>query len=273
MNTPDPNAKLKFDPKQYVLVDDRKSAVTIFAFAGGVGRFGGMPVFEFRNLLLKHGGSFNLVFIRDVWRVFYHLTPDRKPNGLDFFADLINQSIKELGSTYHVALGGCMGGSASLYFGARCGMNQVISFNPIFPLVQNVSPAAVMKDLMDVKTLAKNPGGFCTRAILLGALKRGLRRTARGVGWDHIVPMRDAYKPGGPYPRTTIFYPKFAPYEEREVQYFAQFPGAEIIGLPTVIHSTPRYLKKHGQLAAAITERVNRGLADAGVMVRPLAST
>ena len=116
----------------YMEIEDNGSPVTIFAIAGMAARIGMVPPMEFRKSLRESGGHFNVVFMRDLQRLYYHVTPEGKPGGLEFWRQKIEEVKTALGSTYCVSLGCSMGGGAALYFGAVAQMQQVLAFGPTF---------------------------------------------------------------------------------------------------------------------------------------------
>ena len=103
-------------------VVDRGADVTIFAFSTAFRR--GKSQYEFQGLLNRIGDEFNLVFLRDVSRTIYQLTPWGDPGGGAFHADELTKIKDDLGASYNVAIGMSSGGNAALYFATRCNFDR-----------------------------------------------------------------------------------------------------------------------------------------------------
>lgn len=57
-------------------VENNGADITIFCFASGAVLYAGLPTFEFRKILQDTGCKLNLVFLRDIRRMGYHVAPD-----------------------------------------------------------------------------------------------------------------------------------------------------------------------------------------------------
>ena len=82
-----------------VRVEDVGADTTIFSFSSaGFLHAGGMPTYAFTTLFQRQEKAFNLVFLRDVHRTAYHLSPAGEPDGLDFHEQLIRDTMANLGA-------------------------------------------------------------------------------------------------------------------------------------------------------------------------------
>jgi pimeloyl-ACP methyl ester carboxylesterase len=242
--------------EKYVEIDDRKSPVTVFAFAGAAGLFGMTPVFEFRRLLWKRGNNYNLVFFRDLQASCYHLTPQGEPTGLDFYAGEIRDIIKRLGSTHNVAVGNSAGAGAALYFGARCELDQVIAFGPHLP--EKGTLKAWWRALTDFRLLLQSPIGY---TLGIGGLNVH-RKLCRAVGEKGVWSLLDPWRGPGRHPKAVIYYGEYCLPDRRMALRFAETGNVECVALPTKSHGAARFLKAQGKLGDVIIDRIEAGLAE-----------
>ena len=240
----------------HVLVEDHGSNVTVFSFTGGALLFMGLPTFEFRGLLSPGDKQYNMVFLRDVRRMCYHIAPDGQPNGLEFFKHEIRSLMKSLGSDYHVAIGGSVGATAALYFATHCGMEKVIAFSSPFPFKAWSSPLAQARALLDLRRLINRPKEYW-HIVLLGLTATLLEiEMTKAFGkkgiWDPIETYRGAKK----RPRATIFFGEKCPPDSRIAHMLDGLPETKLVPLPTGRHNSGGYLAKRGELHAAIMDEL-----------------
>src|SRR5690606_13337932 len=138
----------------------------IFSFAGGAALYAGLPTFEFRRILQTSGNDFNLVFLRDLHRLNYHLRPDGQQDGLQFYEEKITELLTSLKASYNVAIGLSTGGSAALYFGVRCGMQQALTFSPAYPLSIYTRAASQLRTYGDVSRLLRSPKAYAELVLV-----------------------------------------------------------------------------------------------------------
>lgn len=236
----------------YVRVEDRGSDKTIFSFAGGAMLYAGMPTFEFRKMLAEAGADYNLVFLRDASRLAYRLTPDGKAEGLEFYEAEIRRVMRQLGSTYHIAIGGSAGAAASFYFGVRCGFDRIIAFGQPFPLRYWTHPRLQLYNLFNVKKLFLEPGAYAENALLSLASKwvemQMRRHFGEGAEFDPYAMWLETQT----RPRATVFYGERCRPDALNAQRLRGVPDAELVPLPVGLHNSAAYLKKRGELAATI---------------------
>lgn len=256
------------DPSQYLLVQDNGADTTLFIFGGLAALFAGLPAFEFKKLLAETDRPLNLVFLRDIQRMYYTATPDGRPNGLGFYEDVINEQKRALGARYHAAMGASGGGAAALYFGARCGLDQVIAFSPVSDLRPYTRAGNRLRVLCDVKKAVTDFPAYLelvTLAYLVGPWVR--RRVARlqpdGQWPDLLIPYRNAER----RPRTTLVYGNNCPPDIEHARLFDAIAEVRHRPVASNRHNCGGDLKKRGELgplvldeiAAALREREERG--------------
>jgi hypothetical protein len=242
----------------YIEVHRGDSDVTVFAFAGALGLYSLAPAFEFRKLLHSTGQKYNLVFLRDFHRCFYHLTPKGEPGGLDFYADKIKELVATLGSTHNVALGISMGGTAAVEFGARCGLDQVIAFNPCFPIPRECRLRNNWPAFVNLPQALFRPGKYLhvtQLAVAMGGLYRRLRSL---VPAGEISTGLEPYLDDRPVPRTTILYGGGNCLDKRHARLLAGSPRVDFVEAPTSSHNTARFLKLRGELAGVVTDLISQ---------------
>jgi hypothetical protein len=241
--------------EEYVEVDDQGSDVTIFAFAGLAGVFGWIPAFQFRRILREQGNNYNLVFFRDLNRLCYHLTPEGESGGLDFFTGKIQELMSSLGSSYNAAIGTSAGATAALYFGARCGLDQVISFSPFLP--QRAPVTRLIGACGNLPLLVRDP-----HAYTLGIAAQWLyRRMQRAVGEEGIWRVVDMWRRPGELPKAVIYYGERCREDANVARQFGETGNIECVPLPTSSHYTAQLLKDQGGLAGTILGRIRDSVA------------
>jgi pimeloyl-ACP methyl ester carboxylesterase len=251
----------KREKLQVALVEDHGSPITVFSFSGAAERIGRIPAFEFRSSLRKAGADYNLVFFRDIHSSFYHATPEGSPGGLDFFAGQVNALIESLSASHNVAIGCSMGGSAAIYFAARCRLDQVVAFSPIFPLPGYDSAWIWLQELSKLSILLRSPVSYLRSIISQFILHLLYKRGTRYTGGEHLCSFDDPYKCNENAPDVTIYYAERFVTDTRHAHVLSGYPVVRCVALRTADHVTPRYLKKRGRLVSSITEPIEAALA------------
>jgi pimeloyl-ACP methyl ester carboxylesterase len=239
-----------------VEVDDRGSDVTIFTFAGLAVLYAGLPSFEFRRLLESAGDDYNLVFFRDIRRMCYHLRPGGEKDGLAFYEAQVRRVIESLGSTVNVGVGVSVGGSAALYFGARCGFDQVVAFSPGFPLSVYCSPLRQLQTYLNLPRLVRWPKAYAELILVTLGTAWSARRLQKTIGPAEIWPVLDEYRNCPKRPQAAVYYGRGCGPDARQAKLFTEFPEVECIGLPTPYHNCAGFLKRRGELGSTILGHV-----------------
>jgi len=246
---------------RHVLVQDRGSDVSVFCFAGMAVRYAGLPTFEFRNVLRAGGHEFNLVFFRDVQRMGYHVAPGGTPDGLPFYEAEVRDIMEKLGATHNVAIGASSGGAAAFYFATRCGMNQVIAFNPTLQLNAFLSPRVLADAYLNLARLVHDPGAYFEIAFLpivsLVGKQVFYKKVPHRTTWD----IRDVYERAGEgRPAGTIFYGAGCLADARQAKLLAGFSEVTCVPVNSRRHNCAADLMKRGELSHTITAEIEEAL-------------
>ena len=248
--------------ENFVEVEDRGSDVTIFTFAGLAVLFAGLPAFEFKQLLRTYGDDYNLVLFRDIRRLCYHITPDGQLGGLEFYERHVREALASLGSTYNVAVGVSGGGAAALYFGTRCGFDQVIAFSPGCPLTVYCSPWNQLQSFFDLKRLVTSPKAYVEQLFVTLGTSWSYNRLRKMVGKNNIWSVMDTYRGAADPPRATVFYGEGARCDARQAKLFDGCPNVKRVALPTKFHNSAGYLKRRDELGTTILDEIHEGISN-----------
>lgn len=255
--------------EDYFRIEDRGADVTVVIFSGLDVLFAGEPRFEMRRQLAGLGHSTNLIFVRDLRRLGYHVAPDGQPNGLDYYTQKLLQIMESLGAKHHVALGASLGGSAAFYFGKRCGMDHVIAFSPAFPFTVWMGWGPLFRALADVKKLLNRPLEYAE--VVLVALSANLiwhvgHKNLPGVRpWDVMDVFENS--PGN-RPKGTIFFGERCGPDSRQAEMVrSHLPEVKLVSVPTGRHNCPGYLREQGLLAKVLLEEIRSVLRERGFAV------
>ncbi|MCC6489181.1 MAG: hypothetical protein IT364_16900 [Candidatus Hydrogenedentes bacterium] len=253
----------------YFRIEDRGADVTVVIFSGLDVLYAGEPRFEMRRQLAGLGHSTNLVFVRDLRRLGYHVSPGGQPDGLDYYTRKLCEIMERLGAKHHVALGASLGGSAAFYFGKRCGMDHVIAFSPAFPFTVWMGWSPLLRALVDVKKLLNRPMDYME--VVLVALSANLiwhvgHKNLPGLRpWDVLDTFENS--PGN-RPQSTIFFGECCGPDARQAELVRnRLPEVKLVPVPTGRHNCPGYLKEQGRLASVLQEEIRSVLRDRGFAI------
>ncbi len=235
------------------LVIDQGSKTTIVSFSSAALLHAGQSTREFEAFFERYGAGYNLVFFRDVHRSAYHLTPDGEPTGRAFYEAELRATLRSLGSERHIAIGDSAGAAAAIYFGTRCGFDQIIAFSPPFPLRRWISPLAQLRAYFDLPLLIREPAAYWEHVVLAFTpifwlyLPIALRCGFRNI-WNPIADYRAAER----RPKLTVFYGEGSRPEREILRPLKGLPEVEMRPLPTAKHFCMVQLARSGQLGPAI---------------------
>ena len=251
------------DPAQYMLVEDKGADTTLFIFGGIAALFAGLPAFEFRKLTAQANRPLNVVFLRDIQRTYYTMTPDGRQGGLAFYEQVINEQKKVLGTRYTVALGASSGGAAALYFGVRCGFDQVIALSPVTACRPYLRPGMRLRVLFDLRKAVTDFAAYLevlTLAWLVGPWLQGRVSHMQPDGqWpDLLAPYRDASR----RPRTTLVYGDHCQPDVEHARLFETFPEVRACPVRSGRHNCAGDLKKRGELGPLVLNEIEAGLTE-----------
>ena len=257
--------------EDYFRIEDRGADVTIVIFSGMDVLFAGEPRFEMRKQLAGLGHNTNLVFVRDLRRMAYHVAPDGQNNGLEYYARKVREICDRLGAKHHVAMGASGGGSAAFYFGALCEMDHIIAFAPAFPVTVWTGWRPQIHALLDFKKLFTHPTEYIE--VVLVALSANVisHWCRKQLGDDAFFDVRSVYENVSPRPRGTIFYGERCRPDAEQADFVRHIPEIKLVPVPTGRHNCPGHLKERGQLAPALHEEIREVLKARGFTISPAA--
>jgi hypothetical protein len=255
------------DPSQYILVEDKGADTTLFIFGGMAVLYAGLPAFEFKKLLAQTKRPLNLVFLRDIQRMYYTVTPDGRREGLAFYERVINEQKQALGARHNVAMGASGGGAAALHFSVRCGLDQVIALNPVTDPRPYAHWRTRLHVLFDLKKAVTDFSAYIEVLTLSWLVEPWLRRRVAHMQPDgHWPDLLDAYREAAHRPRTTIVYGDNCRPDKEHAKLFSAFPEVQYRPVRSNRHNCAADLKKRGELGplllgeieAALTEHTRR---------------
>ena len=245
----------KEEIEQCFMTEDNGADTTIFCFAGGAVLYAGLPTFEFRKILKETGHKCNLVFFRDIRRMGYHVAPDGRLNGLEFYENKVRELMHKIGSAYNVALGSSHGGSAAFYFACRCSMNRIIAFNPVIEWEDYVGLKALFLSVVNRKSLA-GPRVFMRNLAMAVGAQTILKKIEKVLGRENLWDVLREYKNHPARPQATVFYGEKYRLDVTQALLISDLPEVHLVGLPYNDHNCGAYLKKRGELGSAIINEI-----------------
>ncbi len=245
------------DDERYIMVKDVGADTTLFIFSGMAALYGGMPAFEFRKQLQKAGCAFNLVFIRDLQRWGYHVSPEGGSDGLAFYERVVRDQMKLLGARHHIAMGSSTGGAAAVYFGTRCKMAKAIAFGPIFNERLYCSSRNLRMAFSDIKLLLTGPIYYLATILMIvfgrWAVKHAAKLIASDARWDVIADLREA---GSCRPAISLLYAARLHSDAEQAHLLSEFPEVKLVPVPTANHNCAGHLKRRGQLTSLLRDEL-----------------
>jgi hypothetical protein len=263
------SAQGTIDLSRFIHVEDNGSDVTIVSFAGMAVLFAGMPQFEFRYMLKKDRNNYNLVFLRDPYRSCYCREPNGGPDGANFYANLVNQTLEKLGSTYNVAIGASAGGLVAFYISSRANIHQIITFSPCFPAEVYLDPWNQLKVYFNIRQLLREPSAYA-EVVLVTLGTQIVWRKMQGLIAGRTLPdVTQLYLETQPAPpRATIFYGERSLPDADQAHRHIGVGNITVKPLDTGRHNCAAYLMKRGLLGKTILAEIDAGLAARNVALQ-----
>lgn len=244
------------DVALYIDVEDNGSDVTLICFAGMAVLYAAMPKFEFRKTLMTGGDDYNFVWVRDVHRASYNLAPDGSPNGFAFYTRIIGDALERLGSTRNIAVGASGGGMAAFAFSGMLPIDQLIVFNPAFPLDIYSSSENLRTVLADWRKLLRKPSDYFEAFLVTLSTRFLWKRNCRLVGKENIPDTLDCYRRKDPPTQATVFYSTNCPPDTRQAMAINDIPTVTLIPIESGRHNCMRELKQRGELGPFIQQEI-----------------
>jgi hypothetical protein len=240
------------DLSRHIDVEDNASDTTLVCFAGMAVLYAAMPKFEFRKTLAETGGSYNYVWVRDIYRSSYDLAPDGSPDGLAFYTRIIDDALATLGSKRNIAIGASGGGAAAFAFSGVLPIHQVIAFNPAFPLDAYGSRKNICAVLFDIRKLLRKPNDYIEVVFVTLSARYLVKRNQRIVGAKNMTNPLECYLRKQPPARATIFYSTACRPDTQQIEQFNDIPSVSVKPIESARHNCMGELKLRGELASLI---------------------
>lgn len=153
------------EPSAYIDVEDNGAEVTLISFAGMAVLYAAMPKFEFKSMLQEGGGTYNFVFVRDIFRSSYRLAPDGSDEGIAFYERAVREALEQLGAKCTIAIGMSGGAEAAFRISGGAPIDRIIAFNPAFPMEYHGSWSNIGLVLLDLKKLVMDRAHILRRCL------------------------------------------------------------------------------------------------------------
>jgi pimeloyl-ACP methyl ester carboxylesterase len=239
-------------------VIDHQSDTTIVCFAGLALGFVGLPSYEFRKALGAADGRFNLIFIRDIRRLWYHLAPDGTPTGLDFYTEQIQTAITQLQTRRLITVGVSAGGYAALYFGWRLGADQVVAFSPQTDLIGGALKLRWRELLISQGWL--QPRLFLREQLIIAFFLRHraklLKQKIHPNEWGSLVP----HDHHNLQTKTDIYYCQHNQLDRHQARRLAGLAGVTLHDCDCNLHNVAGYLRNQSQLFAVLAAHLEESV-------------
>jgi pimeloyl-ACP methyl ester carboxylesterase len=237
-------------------VIDHQSDTTIVCFAGLALGFVGLPSYEFRKALGEADGRFNLIFIRDIRRFWYHLTPYGETNGLDFYTQQIQALVTQLKTRRLITVGVSAGGYAAMYFGWRLQADQVIAFSPQTDLIGGALHLSWVKLLINPGW--SRPRQFLQEQLIIGFFLRHraklLKRKVSPNQWGILVPNAQQNQKT----KTDVYYCQHNQLDRQQALKLSGLPGVTLHDCDCNLHNVAGYLRNQSQLFSVLTSHLEQ---------------
>lgn len=109
---------------------ERDGSTLLIAFGGMMGKFAGMPAFEFFSLLAREDPEVKRIFVRDVRQAWYQHGVEGAGAGVPQVASHLRELAADSGAARVVTIGASAGGFGAILFGALIGADEVHAFSP-----------------------------------------------------------------------------------------------------------------------------------------------
>ena len=247
------------DPSTYIDVDDNGADITLISFAGMAVLYSAMPQFEFKSMLQEGGGSYNFVFVRDIFRSSYRLAPDGSSDGIAFYQKVVREALESLGAKYTIAIGMSGGAEAAFRISGAAPIDRIIAFNPAFPMEHHGSWSNIGLVLLDLKKLVTEPSAYLeTLFVTLGTCYLW-RRNRRLIGYeDPKLPLQDYLHRATP---AVLFYSRRCLPDKRQALALKDVPSITLVPLESKRHNCLVEMKKKGIAGKFFGEEIRKQVA------------
>ena len=242
-------------------IEDNGSDVTVICFAGMAVLYAAMPKFEFRKTLLESGAKYNFLWVRDVHRSFYSRTPEGAPGGYEAYARIISEALAALKSTFHVAVGASGGGAAAFAFSRTLPIDQVIAFNPAFPMGVYCSGRSIGRAIFDIRKLFVEPRDYFEVMLVTIGARYLWSHCCRVLGAGNMPDSLEHYIGGRPNLRATLFYSDHARPDAEQILPLRDIPWITLKAVDSGRHNCMGQLKQRGEFGKVIQQEIQAALS------------
>ena len=241
---------------QTIRVEDKGADTTVVSFSNGGFMHGGLPTYAFRDLLSELQPPCNLIFIRDVHRVAYHLRPNGEPGGLAFYEAEIKATLARLGSSTTHMIGDSSGAAAAVYFGTRCDAERVLALTMPYPMEPWGTPRAVLRHVLNLREVLRDRGSYWD-SLVISAFSLVARRTLIShIGEDNIFSPIETYQRAARRPKLTIIYGERCLGDAANAMRYAELSDVELMPLPTGRHNIWIPLARSGSIKRLVQDKL-----------------
>jgi hypothetical protein len=244
-----------------VLWQNWGSPITIIAFAGMDVRYGGMPRFEFQRLFSHKEKRYNLVFVRDVKRSCYFLTPQGRKNGLSYYQEAIKKALSHLPHSFNVTVGLSGGGMAPFLLCNRLPIHKIVAFNPSFPLDIYASES-LSRSFLRLPLLLSDPHSYFESILVLLSARQIWQRLRHSIGRKAIPDAIQCYLSTLPEPPpASIYFSQYHLPDFNQAMRLEGIPGITLKPVNSDRHICLRVLKKRGELMPLLHHEIHDAYA------------
>lgn len=242
-----------------IRVEDRGADTTIFSFSSAGFLHSGLPTFAFEGLFNRQPRSYNLVFLRDIHRLAYHLTPDGKPTGLAYYESEVRDIMGRLGARRNLAIGESSGAAAALHFGTCCQMDQVICFAIPYPVTVWTSPSSILRTLTNFPELIRDPPGYWDALMITSFSILAEATLKQKLGPDGIFDPPRTYLEAKNRPELTLVFGQRCHPDASIAARLKPLPEVKLRPLPTGRHILWVPIARMGSLERLIMDEIEGG--------------
>jgi hypothetical protein len=249
------------DLERYISVEDHGAPVTVICFAGMAVLYAAMPRFEFRKTLQESGRDFNFIWVRDPHRCWYRRAPDGSGKGFQFYSEIIQEALDKLPSKHTIAVGASAGGAIAFLLSASLPINQIVAFNPVFPLEVYCSAASRRRVLFDVKKLLRNFNAWFESVLVTFGTAFIWKRSENLDGLEETPATLAAWQNGAAPARTAVFYSTRNRPDTEQAEPLRSLDGIILTPVESERHNCMAELKSRGELGKVIVAEIDASLA------------
>jgi hypothetical protein len=244
-----------------VLWENWGSPITVIAFAGMDVRYGGMPRFEFQKLFAQNERRYNLIFVRDVKRSCYFLTPQGRKNGLSYYQEAIQKAISQLPLSFNVTVGLSGGGMAPFLLCNRLPIHKIVAFNPSFPLDIYASES-LTRLFLRLPLLLSDPHSYFESIVVMLSARAIWKRLCHLMERKDIPDALQCYLSTLPEPPpASIYYSQYHPPDVNQAMRLKGIPGITLKPVNSDRHICLRALKEKGELMPLLHDEIHDAYA------------